>query len=161
MSTAEQETGGKKDSKMHIWVDEPTTNTLRELAAALKVFIRRGQGAGKIGNVAGLFQAVAQAWQRSPEIVLALIGMIQMIARSGLGTIRPWTSLSCGHAWLGLQDPTPEVCQVCGDSQGPIQAVVDTRRALGESRPYEEETAWGKSANSVLEGSSPSQRPQR
>ena len=142
----------QNDSKMHVWLDMPTSKVLRELAQVLGIYMTRGAGAKRDGNVAGLFRAVATAWQNAPEAVMALLHMIRLLAERKNLDVFSWTSEACGHSWLMFSRVVPSECPLCGERHGPIHAVIDERRLQeGQLRRYEGENPWVVSANAILE----------
>jgi hypothetical protein len=54
---------------------------LRMLAASLGLVIRRGIGAGEVGNISELMEEIADAYEIDPDAVIALVRQIRQINR--------------------------------------------------------------------------------
>jgi hypothetical protein len=136
----------------NIIIDESTANSLRDLAASLGFYIKRGPGTReKIGNIKALLDRLGQVYGESPEVVQAMLQILVNWREKDAPNARPWVNLVCNHTWLSDADKVPDVCPVCGDASGQIRPVPDERRVHGDSfQPYDERTAWGQMANRVL-----------
>lgn len=135
----------------NIIFDESTATPLRDLAASLGFYIKRGPGTGEIGNIKAMLERMGQVYEESPEIVQALLQILVRWHEKDAKGARPWVDLVCQHAWLGNAEVVPGVCPVCGDDAGEICTVYDMRRVRGGSiQPYTGKTAWDRMANQDL-----------
>lgn len=59
--------------KTAIFLKDEDAATLRQAAERLGVYIPKGPGAGKLGNIRALVTLIAEAYRRDPDAVLALL----------------------------------------------------------------------------------------
>lgn len=74
-----------QEKQTNIKLAEPEAEAWRTLAATCGILIPRGVGSGKIGNAAEAIRRVAQAYQREPVKVLALLSPLLKEANQEVG----------------------------------------------------------------------------
>ncbi len=75
-----------QEKQTNIKLAEPEAEAWRILAASCGILIPRGVGSGKIGNAAEAIRRVAQAYQREPGKVYALLSPLLKEANQDAGT---------------------------------------------------------------------------
>lgn len=66
-----------KHSRTAVFLEEDYAEPLRDLAASLNLYITRGIGSGKIGNVKSVVVRLAEVYQRYPATIIDLLQPVE------------------------------------------------------------------------------------